>query len=200
MLDDLEQTRPVFAFGQSIENRRIDNDRQRLVKAADQVLPGCEIYAGLSTHGRVHLRQQSGRHLNHRNAAHKNGGQESRDVRKNAAAECNDNAGSIAAARHHLLGQRLHFGQALARFAARKKQNLGFAQRSRQRRAVQFPNVFGRDQKNLAGALGDVVAHVREAAALNQHRVAAMWRLDEIGRHTIVVPCGYRKSPPIQKS
>ncbi len=48
-------------------------------------------------------------------------------------------------ARDHLLGQRLHFRQTLARFAAGEKQDLGFAnaKRRRERLAVQLPNVFG---------------------------------------------------------
>ena len=134
VLDDLEQARAIFALRQRVEHRRIDHHRQRLMKAADQVFAGRQIDAGFAADGRVHLRQQRGGNLNHRNAAHEDGGQESRDVGENAAAECDDDAGAVAAARHHLLGQRLHFRQALARLAAGKKQNSSaFAQTSRER-------------------------------------------------------------------
>ncbi len=189
MFDDFEQAGAVFALRQRVQHGRIDNHRQRLMKAADQVLAGGQVHAGFAAHGSVHLRQQRGWHLNHGNAAHEDGGQESGHVGENAAAECNDDAGAVCAARDHLLRQRLHFRQALARFAAGEKQDLGFAKSRRQRSAVQLPNVFGRNQKHLAGALRNVLAHVREPAAFHQHRVTAMRRLDEIRRHTIVVPC-----------
>ena len=122
MLDDFEQAGAIFALRQRVQHGWIDDHRQRLMKAADQVLAGGQVHAGFAADGRVHLRQQRGGNLNHRNPAHEDGGQESGDVGENAAAECDDDAGAVSAARDHLLGQRLHFRQALARFAAGEKQ------------------------------------------------------------------------------
>jgi hypothetical protein len=69
------------------------------------------------------------------------------------------------------------------------------AQRSRQTLAVQLPDVFGRNQKNLAATLGNVLANLRQATALYQYRIAAMRRLDEIGRHKTVVPRSRQRLP-----
>ena len=54
---DFVQAGPVFADRQCLENSGIDQNRERLVKTAQQVLAGDKIHAGFAPHGRVHLRK-----------------------------------------------------------------------------------------------------------------------------------------------
>ena len=79
-LDDFVEAGAVLARGQGPEDVGIDQDRQGLVKAADQVLAGDQIHAGLAAYRGVHLSQQRGGDLNHGNAAHEDRRQESGDV------------------------------------------------------------------------------------------------------------------------
>ena len=76
------------------------------MEAADQVLAADEVHAGLAADRGVHLRQQRGRNLHDRDAAHEDRREESGHVVDDAAAERDHHAGAVAAAPHHLLGQR----------------------------------------------------------------------------------------------
>ena len=84
-------------------------------------MPAHQIHAGLTADSRVHLRQQRGGNLNHRDAAHEDGGQKPGDIGENAAPNGDDNAGAIAALGDHLLGQRLDLGETFAHLAIREE-------------------------------------------------------------------------------
>ena len=92
---------------QGREQAGIDEHRQRLMEAADQVLADRQVDAGLAADGGVHLRQQRGGDLQHRNAAHEDGGQKSAHVGDDAAAEGDDHAGAVAARAHHFARRAL---------------------------------------------------------------------------------------------
>ena len=97
---------------------------QRLMEAADQVLAADQVDAGLAADGRVHLGQQRGGDLEHRDAAHEDGRQEAGHVVDDAAAEGDHHAGAVAAQFDHALRQLLHGLQALVLFAAGQEQDL----------------------------------------------------------------------------
>ena len=161
MLDDLEQARAIFALGQRIEHGRIDEHRQRLVEASDQVFAGHQVDAGFAADGRVHLARAAW------------WGLESRGIPRMKIAARNP-ATSVRMPpptatttlerspplRDHLLGQRLHFRQAFARFAAGKEERFRFAiaDCSEEGMAVKLPDVFGGNQKDLAGACWNIIA------------------------------------------
>ena len=67
------------------------------MKAADQILAAHQIDAGLAADRRVHLRQQRGGDLHHRDPAHEDGGQKSGHVVDDAAAERDHQAGAVGA-------------------------------------------------------------------------------------------------------
>ena len=77
-----------------------------------------------------------------------------------AAPEGDHEAGAVAAAPHHLLGQDFDFGQPLPFFSAGEEKDFesGPAETLFQRAAVQGPDVFGGDHKELARPLGKVFA------------------------------------------
>ena len=91
------------------------------MKAAEQIFARDQIYSGLAADRGVHLGQQRGGNLNHRNTAHEDRRQESGDVADDAAAERDDHARPVAAGCDHLFGQSFHFGQSLFGLAARER-------------------------------------------------------------------------------
>ena len=125
------------------------------METAQQVLAGDQIHAGLASHRRVHLGQQRGGDLDHRNAAHEDGGEKSGQVAHDAAAEGDDHAGPVAAGLDHLFGQRFHLRQAFARLASGEEKHVRFARRKRrlQRVSVQLPDVRGGDHEYLSAGL-----------------------------------------------
>ena len=124
MLDDFEQARAIFALRQRTQQRGIYQHRQRLVKAADQILAGRQIHSGFSANGRIHLPQQRRGNLDQGNAAHEDCSQKARDIGDDSAAHRDHQASAVRALLNHLFGQRFHFRQSLARFAARKQEHL----------------------------------------------------------------------------
>src|SRR5271165_6797791 len=149
------------------------------MKAADQVLAGGKVHSGLAADRGVDLSQQRGRDLDHRDTAHENGGEKACHVREDAATECNDDAGPVAAPAGNLLGEGLYVGETLARFAAGEIEEIVWAalHAAIQRGAVVPPNVLGRDHKDLAGLRRDKAAGLVENAALHLGMVGALRRL-----------------------
>ena len=90
VLHRLEQAGAVFALRQCRQHIGIDQHRQRLMKRPDQVLARGQIHAGLAADRRVHLRQQRGRNLHHRNAAHEDGREKSAYIAHHSAAQRED--------------------------------------------------------------------------------------------------------------
>ena len=83
----------------------VDHDQARLVEGADEVLAGRMVDAGLAADAGVDLRQQRGRHLHERHAAHEGRGGEAGQVADDAAAE-GDHAASDARGRRRPAGRR----------------------------------------------------------------------------------------------
>ena len=143
----------IFALGQGIERGGIDQHRQRLMEAADQVLAGDQVDAGLAADGGVHLRQQRGRNLQHRNAAHEDRGQKSGHIVDDAAAECDHDARAIGAVRDHLFRHGFERRQSFVRFAAGEEQHI---MRSPQveRLALMTPDILGGHDEHFSRACG----------------------------------------------
>ena len=196
MLDDFEEARAIFALRKRSKQSWIDEHRERLVKAADEIFSMGQIDARFSPDGGIHLAEQCGGDLDQGDAAHENSGQEARDIGYDAAAYRDDEAGSVRALFDHLFGQRFHFRQSFARFSAREEERFRFsiASRGEEGGAMQLPDVFGGNKKQCAGASGDVVAQLRDTTALYQDWIGARGCFHHVRRHTIVVPCGLSAS------
>src|SRR5947209_7365943 len=65
------------------------------MEGAYQILAGLEIYPDLAADGAIHLTQQSGRHLNERNAAQIGRGDKAGEVADDAAPQCHDKRFSL---------------------------------------------------------------------------------------------------------
>ena len=81
------------------EERRVDRDHRRLMERADQVLAQRVVDADLAADRAVHLRQQRRRDLHDRDAAQVGRRGEAGGVADDAAADRDDRAGAIGAAR-----------------------------------------------------------------------------------------------------
>src|SRR6185312_3231542 len=92
------------------------------MKTAEEILPALEIDACFPADCRIHLSQERCRDLQHRNPAHKDGGQETCDVRNNPAAETDDYTGAVCPRIHHPGGQFLYPRKPLVYLAAWKEQ------------------------------------------------------------------------------
>ena len=189
-LDDFVESGAVLALRQGAQHIRVDQDRERLMKRAEQVLAGNQIDAGLAADRGVDLREQRGRDLQHRDAAHEDGGQKAADIRHDAAAESDYDAGAVAAAFNHLLGQRFDFREPLAFFAAGQEQGLesAAAEAGSQPRPVQIPNVFCRDDKQRARRARNELGRAAGGPAFNDRIVSALRRSNAKGWHKFVVP------------
>ena len=189
-LENFEQPGAILAFGQGLQRRRVNGHIERLVEAAHQVLTGHQVDAGLAADGRVHLRQQRGGDLNHRDAAHEDGRQEARHVGDDAAAKGNHQAGAVAAAAHHFFGRLFERPEALPVLAAGQENQLVFFSRkaARQGRALMPPHVFGRDHEEFATLCRKALGQTSDSPAFHRHGIATVRSFDAKGRHTEVVP------------
>ena len=96
-LDHFRDTRGEFARRQRLQRADIGDHRLRLIKRADHVLAERMIDAGLAAHRRIDLREQRGRHLDERHAAHVAGGGKTRHVADHAAAQRNQRGLAVGA-------------------------------------------------------------------------------------------------------
>ena len=182
----LEEAVAVLTLGERREDFRVDEHRYGLVERAHQVLAAFQVHAGLAADGRVHLRQQSGGDLQHRNAAHEDGRQESRHVVHHAAAEGDDQARPVAAPRHQLFRHPLDAPQPLVLLAAGKQHDLVGALRQAAREAgtVGLPDILGGDDEDLARAGRNELPDPRENAPLDNGLVIPLRRGDGERWHT----------------
>src|SRR5690349_10634251 len=174
MLDDFEQAGAIFPLRQSIEHRGIDEYTQRLVKTADEILACHQVHGRLAADGRIYLAEQSGGNLHQWNPSHEDSREKSRDIGYDAAADRDDDAGTVGAALHHLLGERFDLRQPFPGFASWEEQNAmrKAIHSAQQSAAVQVPNIGRRDEKHLAAAIGNMFAHRAERASLDDHGIA----------------------------
>ena len=89
------------------------------MKRAGKVFARRQIYSGLSTHGRIDLREQSRRDLNQRNAAQVNRGRKSGEVAHDASTERNHGIASLETRFAYEAKRLLERAQRLVAFAVR---------------------------------------------------------------------------------
>ena len=99
VLHHLVQARSELAPGQRAQQQRIDDHDRRLMKGADQVLAERQVHADLAADRAVHLREKRRRDLHERDAAQERGGRKARGVADDAAADRDERAAAIGAAR-----------------------------------------------------------------------------------------------------
>ena len=164
-LHALHQPGAQFAIGQRAQHADIGKHRQRMMKAADQVLALGQIHAGLAAHRRVHLREERRRHLHVGNAAHEDRGHESAHIAHDAAAERNQQRPAIAARRDHLPQQLLHAGHGLVLFSRReKKRNRRLGKRGGEGLAPQRPDLRRGHHENAPAAARPAIRSIRGAS------------------------------------
>src|SRR5581483_3754723 len=95
--DGLIKARSKLSFWKRGEHLGVNQNRTRLVKGPDQVLPGLEIHACLTANRRVHLRQNGCRDLNDVDPAHVDGGEEPGYIADNPTAQSKNQGASIGA-------------------------------------------------------------------------------------------------------
>ena len=88
MLDDLGQSGRQFTRWQGMQGGCIGDHGLRLIERADHVLAEGMIDTGLAAHRRVDLRQQRGRDLHERDAAHVGCCSEAGQIADDATTEC----------------------------------------------------------------------------------------------------------------
>jgi hypothetical protein len=183
-------SRAVFALGQRRQQIRIGQHRQRLMKRADQILPARQVRPRLAAHGRVHLRQQRRRNLNHRDAAHEDGCQKPPEIVHHAAAERDHDRTAVSPRRHHLLRHRLNRRQALSLLAPREEDEMEItrAQRRTHPLPVVPPHRLLRHHEDLPGARRNKLPEAAQATSFHNGFIALRRRDDGKGRHTFVVP------------
>src|ERR1019366_1218792 len=168
-LNDFVKAGMVFAGGEGGEHGGIDQRGERLVEAADQVLARDEVGTGLAADRSVDLGEEGGGDLNYGNAAHEDGGKETAEIGDDAAADGDDEAGTVGAALGHLIGKGLHVGHALGVFPALEEQDfeVALAEGGSHLGAVKLPDVGGGDDENASAAGRDGVAEAGEDASLD---------------------------------
>ena len=94
-------------------------------KAANEVLAGEEVDAGLAAERGIDLREQRGGQADVADAAHVDGGQEAGDVADDAAAKGEQDGVAVGPGKGELLGEGLDRGEAFVRFACGEKRHGG---------------------------------------------------------------------------
>ena len=87
VFDDFSQARREFTRRQRFQTIQINHHRSGLIESADHVFAERVVDGGLAAHGRIHLRQQRGGHLNEAHAALIARGGKAGQIADNAATE-----------------------------------------------------------------------------------------------------------------
>ena len=111
VLDHLVQAGAELASGERAEDRRIDDDRVRLIEGADEVLAHAMVHADLAADGAVDLRQQRRRHVHEGDASEIRCGREPRQIADHAPPERHDAGVAVGFQRDELIVQRGGLGQ-----------------------------------------------------------------------------------------
>ena len=100
-LDDLRQPVAEGTLRQRVQERRVDEDRLRLIERTDEVFPPWKIYGDLAADRAVDLSQERRRHLHERHAAQVRRRREASEIPHNAAAEGQDKLTPLQAEVEH---------------------------------------------------------------------------------------------------
>ena len=114
--------------------------------------------------------------MNDRNASHKAGGEEARDVGDDAASEADHDARPVRAVLKHLVRKRFHGTEALAGFPTGKEERDVAEVGKCLTMAV--PDIFCGDDKDLARALRNVFGNAGEAASFDNCGIAGRRSFD----------------------
>lgn len=155
VFDDFEEASAVFAGGERVEDGGVDEDGVGLVEGAEEVLAALEVDAGFAADGGVDLGKESGGDLDDGDAAHEDGGEEAADVAADAAAEGDEDAGSVCAAGEHLVGEGFENAEAFVGFAAGEVEDFETGEVIR----VEGVDVRGGYDEDLAGTGGQEFAN-----------------------------------------
>ena len=157
------------------------------MERSEQILAGSQVHAGLAADGRVDLGEQRSGHLDNGHAAHKGCREEAGHVGDDTSAEANDKARAIGTGFGHLLGERFHFGEALAAFAAREEERRGVESAEGSGRAMKVPHIACSDNENLAGLRGNPLLDSIENATLDDGVVLTPGRGYGVAGHQTIV-------------
>ena len=147
--------RAVFAVRQGSEHQRVGYHRDRRVEGADEVLALGGVHSGLAAHRGVQHREQGGRYLEERDAAHVGRGDESGEVAGDAAAQRHERAVAAEALTQQRVGEPAQVSRVLHRSPAGKVRAVPShrASASRPSRSRRDTDLVG-DRARLAGAAG----------------------------------------------
>ena len=107
VLDHFRQPCRQFACWQGVQAGGVDEYQIWLVKRAHHVFAQRVIDAGFAAYGRIHLRQQSGRHLNEVDPALVTRCGKTGHVTDHATTQCNDRGAPIMARREQAIENQL---------------------------------------------------------------------------------------------
>ena len=125
VLEHLGEAGAQFRAGEGLEHERIDDHRAGLVEGANEVLAGGNVHPGLAAHRRVDHREEGGRHMGHRDAAHVGGGNEAGEVGGDSAAQRDDGAVAAEAGLGDVVGEARPAVARLVLLAAGEGEDLG---------------------------------------------------------------------------
>ena len=168
------------AGGKGGEEVDVGEDGERVVEAADEVLAGGEVDAGLAAEGGVDLREDGGGDADVADAAHVDGGEEAGHVADDAAAEGEQDGVAVGTGVGELLGEGLDVGEALVALAGREEEDGGLGVGREGCEECFVP------ERPDVGRGDDEVRRARPAFNLAQARIKGA---EEAGRDGDVVRC-----------
>ena len=120
--DGFLQAGAEFGGGEGGEGVDVGEDGEGVVEAADEVLAGEEVDAGLAAEGRVDLGEEGGGQADVADAAHVDGGEEAGGVADDAASEGEKDGVAVGTGEDELLGEGFDRGEAFVAFAGGEEQ------------------------------------------------------------------------------
>jgi hypothetical protein len=180
VLDDLGQPRTQLTRGQRGQRGQVADHALGLLERADHVLSQRVVDGRLAAHRRVHLRQQRGRQLHERHAAHVAGGGEAGHVAHDAAAEREQHRLAVAALAQQVVEHPVEVLPVLVGLAVGQQQVAGARRQAAQR---------GQDAFAVQGEHGRV-AHQHGMAARRQPPPRARLRQQAAADEDVVVLAG----------
>src|SRR6476659_120126 len=173
-----------LARRQGIEQRRVGEDQDRLMKCTDQVLAVAGIDCGLAADRGIDLRQQRGRHLHVIESATENGGREPGEIADDAAAQRQHEIRTLDACSNQPFAHALEHWNAFRALARRHGHGGGSDARRRKgclrRSQMVAHDGFVGDDRNLRPGpqRRDLLAQQSQQAAADVNVVAALAERD----------------------